>query len=234
MKKVKFTSFGKGFHDPFAADPDYYKTVTYEDVFKAVENDINNNFYTCTKPAEGIRLKSDIYDLTSSLKAFVPWCPDLFESDLPDARKLVAHFGKLIQKVYYGRTYRERREAKNAIYDILNNPHPHAKWSKVRIPPFLSLNDMCAYIHQITKYLKKQYIKSYGLEDTTDYKTLEESNADKRLIELARKRYIKMLVSRPKELTITLVAAFLGLSSNGLKQQLKEERQHPNVCHSNW
>ena len=233
MKKVKFTSAGKVFHDPFAVDPYYYKTVTYEDVFKAVEKDINDNFYTMTNPAEGIRLKSNI-DLTSSLKAFVPCCPDLFESDAPDARKLVAHFGKLIQTKYYGRTYRERQEAKNAIDDILNNPHPHAKWSKVYIPPFLSLNDMCAYIHQITKYLKKQYIKSHGLEDTTDYKTLEKLNADKRLIELARKRYIKVLISRPKELTITLVAAFLDLSPNGLKQQLKEERQHPNVCHSNW
>lgn len=233
MKKVKLTSFGKVFCDPFVTDPDYYKTVTYEDVFKAVENDINNNIYTFTKGAEYIRLKSDI-DLTSSLKALVPWCPDLFESNSPDARKLVAHFGKLIQKAWYGRTYRERREAKNAIHDILNNPHPHAKWSKVRIPPFLSLNDMCAYIHQITKYLRQQYINSYGLEDTTDYKTLKESNADKRLIELAKKGYIKMLVSRPKQLTITLVADFFGLSFKGLNQQLKEERRHPNVCHSDW
>jgi hypothetical protein len=234
MKKVKYSS--RVFSDPFAADPDYYKNKSYDDVFKAVKEEINNNFYTWTKSAEYIRLKSD-FDLTSTLKAVVPWCPDLFESDSPDARKLVAHFGELIQISYYGQSHRERQKAKKAIDDILNNPHPHAKWGKVRIPPFLSRNDLCAYLHQITKYLREQHINCYG-NDIPPKMTAEILNVlketDKRLLEIVKKRYLKVLLKKPKELTIKLVADFLGLTTNGLRQQLKEEKRHPNTCQLNW
>src|SRR4030067_2703706 len=106
MKKIKSTHPGKGFGDPFAAEPDYYKTKTYEEVFNAVREMINNNFYTCTWTTELLEpLQSDDPEyLTKMLKELVSLCPDLFESDNPSAKKLVAHFGKLINISFYGHT----------------------------------------------------------------------------------------------------------------------------------
>lgn len=250
MKKVKFASCSRVFSEPFVEQPDYYKTATYEDVFKEVKEDINNNFYTKTFSGEDIRLQ-DGEDLTLLLKWLVPQTPDLFEANSPGARKLVAHFGKLIGTSYYGQTSKERQKAKDAINDILNNKHPYAKYGKVHIQPFLSLNDMCAYIHRITNYLRDNAILLFRdrpnastakclktafiintIKDPEILKALQDR--DKRFMEVIKKGYMGMLINKPKELTITLVANFLKLTPKGLKQQLKEERRHTDTCHLDW
>ena len=228
MVKAKFTRPDRGFFPPFAAEPDYYKTKTYEEVFKAVREDIENNFYKWTYSEEYLKpLPDDPENLTKWLKLLVPVCPDLFESNNLYARKLVAHFGRLVNTLLYPQNPKEREKAKDAIDSILSGKTKDAKWSKKYIQPLLSLNDMVTYIHQITKYLRKQYIKEYGdeplnNEDIKDPKELERlKKKDQRLVSLVKSGDIQMLIAEPKSFTQKLVADFLGLTLKGLKQQLK-------------
>ena len=230
IKKGKiFTRPDKGFIDPFPAEPDYYKTKTYEKVFKAVREDIGNNFYKFAYSAAELESLSsdDPEHLTKMLKLLVPVCSDLFESDNPSARKLVAHFGRLVNTLLYPQNPKEREKAKDAIDSILSGKTKDAKWSKKYIQPLLSLNDMVTYIHQITKYLRKQYIKEYegeplNNEDIKHPKELERlKKTDQRLVSLVKSGDIEMLIAEPKSFTQKLVADFLGLTLKGLKQQLK-------------
>ncbi|MBM4135940.1 MAG: hypothetical protein FJ241_03825 [Nitrospira sp.] len=234
MKKVKFTWPHKGFSPPFAAEPDYYKTKTYDEVFNAVREDINNNLYTLTYSAKDLRpLPDNPEHLTNLLKSLVPMCPDLFESDNPSARKLVAHFGKLIWDAQYAQSPKEKKKAKEAIGDILSSKTTDTKWSKIYIPPLLSLNDMLFYLHKITKYLRKQYVETYtteplnknDLKEKAELKRLEET--DSRLVEIVEKGYIRMLISKPTELTKQLMADFFDLKIGTLKEYLKKEKKHP-------
>lgn len=253
----KFTDFGRGFREPFLEN-DYYKTVTYNDVFKAVRADIEKHFYTITHRAkklkrikdpdavfpektsemsmeEFIAWRAPDVDLTKLLKELMPGCPDLFESDNPTARILVKHFGKLVNTARYAQRP-ERQKARDDIDKMLEGPH-YLKASKIYIPPFLSLNDMFSYIHKITVHLKTQYIESFDHEslnkrDINDKNTLRElEKADYRLVEIAREGHIDILLRKPKELTRKLMANFFGLTLRGLEQQLKEERKHPNTYH---
>lgn len=222
---------GKGFSPLFPAEPDYYKTKTYEEVFKAVGEQFRKNFYKFTFSADELNLQSDAPEyLTKTLKLLVSVCPDLFESDNPSARKLVAHFGRLVNTLMYPQNPEERKKAKDTFNIILSG---NAKWRKKYIQPLLSPNDMVTYIHQITEYLRKQYIEEYGYEplnkkDIKDPEELEKlKKTDQRLVTLVKSGYVKMLIEEPKELTKKLVADFLGLALGGLKQQLKEKNSIP-------
>ncbi len=58
MKKVKFASCGRVFSEPFVEQPDYYKTVTYEDVFKEVKEDIGD-FIGAVSPSSLLFINAD-------------------------------------------------------------------------------------------------------------------------------------------------------------------------------
>ena len=228
MGKKKVTRPGKGFIEPFAAEPDWYKTRTYEEVFEAIRKDIKKNNYKCTYSAEELKPPADDPEhLTKMLKLLVPWCPDLFESDNPSARKLAAHFGRLLNTWLYSRNHEERQGAKDIIDIILSGKTKDAQWSKKYIQPLLSLNDMITYIHKITGYLRKEYVNEYdheplnkeNIENPRELERLKKT--DHRLVALVESGYMEMLINSPKKLTKKLVADFLGLTLKGLEQKLK-------------
>lgn len=271
---IKFTDLGRVFINPFPfLGEDYYKKVTYDEFFKVVKHYINREFYEKSlriynlkrvkdpdwvinkKPfemsmEEYAEWRTPAVDLTEMLKVVVPFCPGLFESDSRTARILVKHFGRIVTTSIYGQSPKERQKAKADIAKMLERPR-HLKGSKIYIPPFLSLNDMCAYIHRITNYLRDNAILLFRdhlnastakclktafiintIKNPEILKALQDK--DKRFMEVIKKGYMGMLINKPKELTITLVANFLNLTPKGLKQQLKEERRHPNTCHLDW
>jgi hypothetical protein len=97
---------------------------------------------------------------------------------------------------------------------------------------------MVTYIHQITRYLRKQYVKEYGCEPLNEKDIIKDTEAleglkktDQRLVTLLKSGYTKMLIEKPKELTKKLVADFFGLTLKGFEQKLKEEKHYPNTVH---
>jgi|GEM_PF-6125317 len=154
-KRKTFTRPDKGFIEPFSAEPDYYKTKTYEEVFKAIREDIEKNNYIFLYSAQDLNRPSlpeevvkairenvdsgnieknnhrlqfvysaeeglkyplppeefdDPEKLTKLLKSLVPVCPDLFESDNSSARKLVAHFGRLLNTALHAQRSKETKK----------------------------------------------------------------------------------------------------------------------------
>ncbi len=241
----------KFFIAPFVHIPEYYKKVSYDEVFREVRNNIDKNFYQWTWPADDLRyeltlsahglieardaLPPDI-DLTRLLQSHLPISPTLFQSNNPSARKLAAHFGRLHWDSHNAPTPQERKKAQGAIDDIMGSKTPDTKGKKIVIPPLLSLNDMYAYLHRITDYLQEQYINEYGRdplpEDVfTDETKLGElcrkelREIDPRLEEMVEKDLIEMLVHKPGELTNELMAQFLGYTPKTLKQELKKEKK---------
>jgi len=232
MKKGISTHPGKGFFPPYPAEADYYKTKTYEEVFKTVKEQFGKNIYKWTFSADELNLQADDPEyLTEMLKLLVPKCPDLFESDNPSARKLVAHFGRLVNTLLYPVNPEERGKTKDT-FDIILSGTKDAKWRKKYIQPLLSLNDMVTYIHQITEYLRKQYIEEYGdeplnKEDIKDPKELERlEKTDQRLVTLVKSGDIQMLIAKPTTFTQKLVADFFKRTLGGLQQSFKKKKKH--------
>ena len=58
-------------------------------------------------------------NLTKALKCVVPMCRDLFESDLPGPRRLVVHFGKIMNQAFHSNNREEREKAKQDLNDSL-------------------------------------------------------------------------------------------------------------------
>lgn len=216
------------FCEPFVSEPNWYTIKSYKEVFEAIRKDIDENIYTWTWPPDELKPIANDEDLTKKLKIILPSCPDLFKSNSPEARKLVAHFGELHWQSLYAQNTQKRNEATEAISDMLSYKYvKHAKGSKVYIPPLLSLNDMVAYIHRITKHLKSQVCPEDDLNDPqASYFT------DPRLRDLVKKNkeYIYILYKKPKELTKKLVADFFGLTLKGLNQKLKQEKHPLHAC----
>lgn len=254
MKKerTKHTSLGKGFINPFV-EPDYYKKVTYDEFFQTINKElldytvlvsadhlkpirdtdlvINKNPHemSCEEFMAWRAPSVSEKELTARLKQLVPYCPDLWESNNPTARLLVKHFGRLLNTALHGK-YKERKKAASDINDITTSRPKDAKWKKKYIPPFLSLNDMYECIHKITKYLRTQCTKAYPDElltekDIEDISILEGlKEVDPRLVDIVQKGQTKTLIGATKTLTKELIADFLGLTLNGLEQQLKPKK----------
>jgi len=238
MKRKKVADPGKGFIAPFVADPEYYKRVSYDEVFKKVQDDINNNVYRWTYSANELKdtFPPDL-DLTQLLQSLRPYCPDLSESDSPGSEKLVTHFGRLLigllRDYHYAATPQEREKAKEEIDAIMKNRAPERKRKKIPRPPHLSLNGMYEYVHCITDDLRRKYTKKYGydplpedvLTNKTESKELHQT--DPRLVEIQKKGLTRMLIKKPRELTQKLMAQFLGFTPKTLKQELKKEKKPP-------
>lgn len=217
MKRGIFNKFGKGFIPPFV-DPYFYKSVTYDDFFKAVEKQIRDKIYQFTYRAEHVKLRNNT-NLTKVLKYLVPICPDLFNSDSPDARKLVAHFGRLVNTSLHAQNSKEREKARNTIKDILDSRTPDTKWKKVHIPIFLSLNNMRFYLHKITKHLKGKLPKYRRPQEWTDFKNFKDDEID-------------MLKNQPMKFTEHKMAEFFGCSLEKIRKDIKEEKRYLNSLKS--
>lgn len=237
--KRRQSAFGRGFATPHALagyGGEYYKTVCYNCVLSAVDEEIKQGVYEIQYPASKFKVPfPDDIDLTTALAYDVSLMPDLFTSDNPSARKLVAHFGKKVWQYHHGRTRKERSNAKDDIEKMLFSKHHFAQWSKVSIPPFLSVSGLCDYLHKVTAYLRQQYKSEY--EEDTDSKFITSSKFvtsikidlktfDLRLFDLAEDGLIDLLVLNPKELTIKFLANYFEMKPNSLKQYLKEEKNH--------
>jgi len=228
----------KFFIAPFVHIPKYYEKVSYDEVFREVQKHIGNDVYRWTYLANYLKdtFPPDI-DLTQLLQSLRPYCPDLSESDSPGSEKLAAHFGRhligLLRDFHYAPTPQEREKAREEIDAIIKNKAPERKRKKIPIPPPLSLNDMYAYVHRITDHLRRKYTKKYEYdplpEDVLTNKTelTELHDTDPRLVEIQKKGITRMLIKRPHELTIKLMAQFLGVTPKTLRQRLKEEKKPP-------
>ncbi len=219
----------KFFIAPFVHIPEYYKKVSYDEVFREVQKHINKDVYRWTYSADYLKdsFPPDL-DLTRLLQSLRPRCPDLSESDSPGSEKLAAHFGRhligLLRDYHDPATPQEREKARREIDAIIKNKAPERKRKKIPIPPPLSLNEMYKYLHRITDDLRQQRVDGDWPEDDPELEKLLEA-ADPRLVEIEKKGLTRMLMEKPHELTIELMAGFLGLRPGSLSHRLKDEKR---------
>lgn len=233
-----FTSL-KTFYLPHSNN-DYYKKITYDEIFKAVKEQIQegeyNNLpsslkyvlYKSLPSIDEVKANDDL--LISVLEFCVTNYSNFFESDLPKARALIAEFGRLVNRSFYAQIPEERQMAKEALEKILSRPE-QAQDSKKFIPPYLYLNGMYVYLDKITKYLETQYKNHFGNEPLDISKLNHEDlselrKADPRLIEIVKNEYINILIKPKGHITLTkkLMADFFEHTPGGLNEKLKEEK----------
>ena len=63
-----------------------------------------------------------------------------------------------------------------------------------------------------------------GTEPVTPENAAHLESVDSRLVALAQRGFIPMLIGSPKQLTKTLIAEFIGLTAGSLQQTLKAEK----------
>jgi hypothetical protein len=232
---------------------DYYKHKNFEDVFKEIRKDIDSGFYEWRISADhvtfedipfydihqkkflelheadyllkllGIKKDDSPENLTKALKKIVPICPDLFSSNSDGARKLVAHFGKIINQALHSEGSKERKEAEDNLGAILKRPK-EKKWKKVIIPPAFSFTQFFNYLHEITKDLREEIeygdLSGVNSEDLADFKETKPG-----LVEIYKLGLIDLLTTNPAEVTYKIMASFFNLTAEGLKQKVKKERK---------
>lgn len=231
------TPFGRAFIPPssFAIHGlAYYKKLSYQDVLIELDKDIDRGLYRPTIKADHMKkpAPSSSAGLDEMLSELIPLCPNLFSSDNTIARKLTAHFGRMVWEHHTARNNETREILRKRIAGILFGRLPVSKNTKKPIPIFLSLSGLYDYLHKITEHLKQRFLSKYANTDTgpdclreamADLKSL-----DPRLFELAKyPRYMELLTARrPARLTCTIIAAHFGFTEKGMNQYLKEERAH--------
>ena len=225
----KDTKYGKGFAKPFS-EQDYYAKYSIEQVLERVLADIEDHFYLHTFPAHMFKDDApDNLDLTMALKMYIPVCPDLFESDNPVARKMVKHFGELIQRAHYGKTPKERSLARNTIDDMLGRG-ADAKWKNIYIPSDFSLVEMYEYMLKIAKNMKSRYQSHNGSDLITNLDLKDESfdksypDIDSRIIPVIQLGKLKQLLDIPSEYTKEVISDFFNIKAAYLNKLLKLER----------
>jgi len=234
----------RSFEAPYP-EKDFYKKVTYDDILKAVRKQIQRGMYRSYMPSPfrfflhrltlpDIKKAFENNDeeiLTGILQLCIKTYPDFWESDSPYVKKLIVHFGKIINRFLFSVSYKERQMAKDIIIEQVLSKPKEMKYTKKSVPPHLYLNGMYSYLYELTNYLQIQYEK-YLTSSSKIRSGLKLEKADSRLTKLDHECLI-MLEKNPKKLTKSLIANFFGVTLGGFEQKLKEEKKillHPETA----